>query len=122
MFKKTLLGVTVAAIAVAAWNLSQAAADGKAVYEGKCKTCHAPDGSGMKDGKWLPIAKTMKLDEKQMAKLSIVSADAKKLSDAEFEKAILEGTGKMKPMKDKVTADEAKAITAYSRDLQKQAK
>jgi mono/diheme cytochrome c family protein len=120
--KKTLLGVAVAAIAVAAWNFSQAAADGKAVYEAKCKTCHASDGTGMKDGKVLPIAKTMKLDEKQTAKLSVVSADAKKLTDAEIEKDILDGTGKMKPMKEKVTADEAKAATAYVRELQKQAK
>ena len=122
MFKKTLLGVTVAALAVIAWNQSQAAADGKALYESKCKTCHAVDGSGQKDGKWLSIAKTMKLDEKQTAKLSVVSPEAKAMTDADFEKKILDGSGKMKPMKDKVTADEAKAITAYARDLQKQAK
>ena len=93
----------------------------KELYDKHCKKCHAADGSGKKDGgEWLPVAKTLKL--KKPEKLDILSADAKKLSDDEIVKMILEGKEKMKAMKDKVTQAEAKLLVEYTRHLQGQAK
>jgi mono/diheme cytochrome c family protein len=117
MLKRSMIGILFGALAIVAWNLSaQAAADGKALYDKHCKTCHGIDGTGMKDGKPLPIAKAMKLNDEEAKKLNLV---ASKKTEAEIEKDTLEGVGKMKPMKGKMTDEEAKAIATYSKGLQK---
>ncbi len=76
-----------------------AAADGKAVYDAKCKGCHKADGSGMAAMKMKPLG----------------SAEVQAKSDADLKKDITAGVGKMKPQT--VTDAQAADLVAYIRTL-----
>jgi mono/diheme cytochrome c family protein len=94
-----------------ATNLLAAAGDaaaGKTAYNSKCVTCHGANGEGKES-----IAKLLKV---QMRDLK--SKEALSKSDAELAKIILQGTGKMKAVKDvdQKTADD---VVAYMRTLAK---
>ena len=78
-----------------------AAADGKALYDTKCKMCHKPDGSGMPAMKMRPLG----------------SAEVQAKSDADLKKDITTGTGKMKPVA--VTDAQAADLVAFIRTLKK---
>lgn len=81
---------------------------GKAVFEKTCKTCHGADAHGN-----AAIAKMMKVTMR-----GLDSQDVQAKSDAELKKDIVEGTGKMKPIKglsDSQIAD----VIAYVRSLGK---
>jgi len=81
---------------------------GKAVYEKKCKICHGATGEGNP-----AMARVMKVEIKNLGTKEI---QAKK--DEEWKKAITDGTGKMKPIKELSPAEIANVI-AYSRTLKK---
>jgi mono/diheme cytochrome c family protein len=81
-------------------------AAGKDAYLKKCASCHGLAGEG-KDA----VAKMMKVT---LAHLGSKAVQAK--SDADLKKIPLEGTGKMKPIKD-VNAQMADDIVAYLRTL-----
>ena len=81
------------------------AADGAALFKSKCAACHGPDGKGE-----TPVGKTLKV-------ASLGSAEVQKLSDADLEKAISDGKGKMPAFKGKLAADELKAVVAFVRTL-----
>ena len=81
------------------------AADGAALFKAKCAACHGPDGKGE-----TPVGKTLKVK-------SLAAADVQKLSDAEIEKTISDGKGKMPAFKGKLSADELKAVVAFVRTL-----
>ncbi|HUE04249.1 MAG TPA: cytochrome c [Bryobacteraceae bacterium] len=76
-----------------------AAADGKAVFDAKCKACHKADGSGMAAMKMRPLG----------------SADVQAKSDADLKKDITTGVGKMKAQS--VTDAQATDLVAYIRTL-----
>jgi mono/diheme cytochrome c family protein len=78
-----------------------AAADGKAVYDAKCKGCHKPDGSGMA----------------AMKMRALGSAEVQAKSDADLKKDITAGNGKMKPVA--VADPQAADLVAYIRTLKK---
>jgi mono/diheme cytochrome c family protein len=78
-----------------------AAADGKAVYDTKCKGCHKADGSGMA----------------AMKMRALGSAEVQAKADADLKKDIVEGTGKMKAQA--VTPAQADDLVAYIRTLKK---
>ena len=78
-----------------------AAADGKAVYDAKCKSCHKADGSGM------PAMKMRALS----------SAEVQAKSDDELKKNITAGVGKMKAQT--VTDAQAADLVAYLRTMKK---
>jgi len=100
--KLVLLIVTLAvALFVLIPNLSWAE-DGAAIYKTKCAACHGADAAGK------PAAKIP----------SLVSDDAKKLSDADLTKAITE-TAKHPAGVKSLPADDAKAVVTYIRSLQK---
>lgn len=100
--KLVLLIVTLAvALFVLIPNLSWAE-DGAAIYKTKCAACHSADATGK------PAAKIP----------SLVSDDAKKLSDADLGKAISE-TAKHPAGVKSLPADDVKAIVTYLRTLQK---
>jgi mono/diheme cytochrome c family protein len=87
----------------------QAAGDveaGKAVYAKKCKTCHAGAGEGNP-----AMAKMLKVEIKHLG-----SKDIQQKKDDDIAKAIAEGVGKMKPVKDLSPADLANVI-AFTRSL-----
>src|SRR5438067_11232296 len=70
-------------------------AAGKAVFDAKCKSCHAADGAGNP-----AIAKMMKIEMKPLG-----SADVQKKSDAELKAVVTMGEGKMKPVTTVTGAD-----------------
>jgi mono/diheme cytochrome c family protein len=82
-----------------------AAEDGAALYKAKCSGCHAADGTGSPMGK--------KLGAKPLG-----SADIQKLSDADIEKTITTGKGKMPAVKT-LNAEQVKAVVTFVRSLAK---
>jgi mono/diheme cytochrome c family protein len=81
--------------------------DGAVLYKAKCAVCHAADGTGK------PAVKAP----------SLISPEAKKLSDAEITDAIANGGKAQKAThafgKKGVTSDQIKALVAFIRTLQK---
>jgi len=65
------------------------AAAGAAVYAKKCATCHGDQGKGKES-----IAKMFKVELRALG-----SKEVQAKSDAELRKDVVEGTGKMKPVK-----------------------
>ncbi|HTT64595.1 MAG TPA: cytochrome c [Bryobacteraceae bacterium] len=88
-------------LAMGAVQAFGAAAEGKALYDTKCKMCHKADGSGIPAMKMKPLG----------------SAEVQAKSDAELKKDITTGVGKMKPQS--VTAAQAADLVAYIRTLKK---
>ena len=80
---------------------------GKAVFEKSCRTCHGADGQGNP-----AIAKAMNVTIKPLN-----SGEVQGKSDREISKTVLEGNGKMKPVK--ITEAQAADVTAYLRTLPK---
>lgn len=80
---------------------------GKALYAGKCKMCHAAEGEGNP-----AIAKMSKVELKALG-----SKEVQGMKDAELKKDIVEGKGKMKPVK--LTDEEAANVIAFLRTLKK---
>lgn len=109
--KTTKLVILIVMIALALFlvlpNLSWAADDAATVYKTKCAACHGADLGGK------PAAKIP----------SLVSDDAKKLSDADLTDAIANG-GKDKKASHAfankgVTPDQIKMVLTYIRETQK---
>jgi mono/diheme cytochrome c family protein len=109
--KTTKLVILIVMIALALFlvlpNLSWAADDAATVYKTKCAACHGADLGGK------PAAKIP----------SLVSDDAKKLSDADLTDAIANG-GKDKKgshafANKGVTPDQIKMVVTYIRETQK---
>lgn len=76
-------------------------AAGKAIFDGKCKTCHLVDGTGNP-----AIAKMMKVEMKPLADQT----------DAEIKTAVTMGVGKMKPVTGVADLD---SLVAYIHTLKK---
>ncbi|MDP3850875.1 MAG: cytochrome c [Luteolibacter sp.] len=81
--------------------------DAEAIYNKSCASCHGKDGRGQ-----TAMGKKSKV-------IDYTTEEGQKWSDAEGVKAILEGMGKMKTYKDKVTEAEAKELVAYIRKFKK---
>ena len=108
--KTTKLAALVLAIAVALFILIPSlswAEDGAAIYKAKCAVCHGADATGK------PAAKIP----------SLVSDDAKKLSDADLTDFIANGGPSKKATHafatKGLTPDQIKAVVSAVRDLQK---
>jgi mono/diheme cytochrome c family protein len=105
--KLVVLVMTIAlALFILIPNLSWAE-DGAAVYKAKCAACHGADGAGK------PAAKIP----------SLVSDDAKKLSDADITDMVANGGASKKAShafaSKGLSADDVKAVVGAVRDLQK---
>src|SRR5690349_8113759 len=87
---------------------SAAEAEGKAVYDKSCKSCHAADGKGNP-----AIGKMFKVEMKDLG-----SKDVQSKSDAELKKDFTQGVGKMKPVAGLSDA-QATQVVAYLRTLKK---
>jgi len=98
-------------VATLVWVTPLIAADdaaGKALYGTKCASCHGADGVAKES-----IAKMFNVEMKPLA-----SKEVQAKSDADLKKMMLEGGGKMKPVKD-LTAKNADDIVAYLRTMAK---
>ena len=104
--KTTKVAILVLTVAVALFivmpNLSWAGDDGGALYKAKCAACHGADGAGK------PAAKIP----------SLVSSDAKALSDEAMGKAVTEKP-KHAGVAKALTPDQVKMVVAYIRSIQK---
>ena len=108
--KTRILAALVLAIAVALFILIPSlswAEDGAAIYKAKCAVCHGADATGK------PAAKIP----------SLVSDDAKKLSDADLTDFIANGGPSKRATHafatKGLTPDQIKAVVSAVRDLQK---
>src|ERR1700740_2786860 len=110
MKKSTLAMITISILFLGALPLPAAGdpAAGKDVYLKKCASCHGQAGEG-KD----TVAQMLKI---KFVPLSSKEVQAK--SDADLKKIPLEGTGKMKPVKD-LSDQTVEDIIAYLRTLAK---
>ena len=97
-----LSGLLVAGLAAAA-----DATAGKAVYDRACKSCHGADGTPNDK-----IAKSMKVEMKHLG-----AKEVQAQSDAQLKKVLVEGVGKMKPVKSAVA--DADSVVAFMRTLKK---
>ncbi|MBM3811599.1 MAG: cytochrome c [Acidimicrobiia bacterium] len=100
--------LTITALALAGlFCLPASAATGKELYDKSCKACHGAQGEGNPG-----MAKMLKVEIRHLG-----SPEVQKSTDAQLKKAILEGTGKMKPVK--LSAADADAVVAFVRTLKK---
>ena len=99
---KSVLLILVVALAPIAF-----AADGAAIYKAKCASCHGADGKGQS-----PMGKKMNLRD-------LGSPEVQKQTDKELYDWTADGKGKMPAYKDKLTADEIKALVAHMRTFKK---
>jgi mono/diheme cytochrome c family protein len=106
IMKFTKLAMLILTIAVALFvlipSLSWAGDDGGALFKTKCAACHGADATGK------PAAKIP----------SLVSEDAKKMSDADLSKAITEKP-KHAGVAKSLTPDQVKMVVSYIRSIQK---
>lgn len=110
IMKTTKIAMLVLTIAVALFILIPSlswAEDGAAIYKTKCSACHGADATGK------PAAKIP----------SLVSDDAKKLSDADLTDFVANGGPSKKAThafaSKGLTPDQVKAVVSEIRDLQK---
>ncbi len=103
MKRLALLFAVIAAIALASAPAAQAAADGKALFDAKCAMCHGKDGVAK------PIAKGS-------ANFNDAKWQAATKAEA-IETVVTNGKNKMKGFKDKLAADEIKAVAAYVKTI-----
>lgn len=102
------IGLSFVLIAVAVtWSVPLFASDGAALYKSKCAMCHGPDGTGN-----TPMGKALKVK-------SLASPEVQKQTDAELEKTISSGKGKMPAFAGKLSADELKAVVQFIRGFKK---
>jgi mono/diheme cytochrome c family protein len=107
---KTLIVLVLMAVALI-WVTPLIAADaaaGKDLYGKKCASCHGVNGEGKE-----AIAKMFNVEMKPLTSKDILSK-----TDADLKKVMLEGSGKMKTVKD-LDAKGADDIVAYLRSLAK---
>lgn len=102
-----IIGLAFAGLILTPQSLIAADAEaGKAIFTKKCKTCHGAEGQGNAG-----MAKVLKVTIKHLGDPTVQDN-----SDEEIKKAILEGFGKMKPVKGVAGAD-AENVIAFVRTI-----
>ncbi|HEV7426877.1 MAG TPA: cytochrome c [Thermoanaerobaculia bacterium] len=77
------------------------------IYKTRCASCHGPDGAGQ-----TPAGKAMKVRD-------LRSAEVQKQTDADLQKSISDGKGKMPAYKTKISVADVASLVAYIRGLAK---
>ena len=102
--------VASSALAVeAAKDKATAKIDAKAIVAAKCASCHGKDSKGNPN-----MAKMFKVDA---AAMDLTGKDAQDKSDKDLTALISAGKGKMPSYKDKLSAAEIDAVSAYLKTL-----
>ena len=106
---KKLITIIAACILIAAPSAfaGGGGSDGAAIYKAKCAMCHGPDGAGQ-----TTMGKNMKLRD-------LRSADVQAQTDAQLNKWIADGKGKMPAYKGKLTPADIDALVAFIRSIKK---
>ena len=105
---RTILAVfTLTALFAGAGYAADAKA-GQAIYDKSCKGCHGADGTPNAS-----MAKALKVDMKDLK-----SAEVQSMSDADLQKVVTMGKGKMHPIAS-VTGPAVDDVVAYVRSLKK---
>jgi mono/diheme cytochrome c family protein len=81
--------------------------DGAAIFKAKCAMCHGPDGAGQ-----TTMGKNLKLR-------NLGSADVQAQTNAQLNKWITDGKGKMPAYKGKLTPADIDALVGFIRTLKK---
>ena len=102
-----VLGLVVL-VSTAPVSMAADAAAGKAIYSKKCANCHGPSGEGKES-----VAKMLKIELKHLG-----AKEVQAKSDAELQRIILKGDGKMKVVAG-IDAKGADDVIAYVRTLAK---
>lgn len=99
---------TLVAFLVVPVALADAAPGAAEIYKTKCASCHGADGSGQ-----TPIGKSQKIS-------GLGSPEVQKQTDADLQKVITDGKGKMMPAyKAKLSVADIASLVAYIRGLAK---
>ena len=77
------------------------------IYKAKCASCHGPDGAGQ-----TTVGKSMKVRD-------LRSAEVQKQTDADLQKIITDGKGKMPAYKSKLSVADISSLVAYIRGVAK---
>ena len=105
-FVTVLIGLVLSAAAASAAD----AKAGQTAYERECKDCHAMNGA--------PVASVSRAMQKQSVQMrDLKSAEVQAHNDEEWKKSIVEGVGKMKPVK--LAGPELDNVLAFMRSLKK---
>lgn len=103
-----MMRILVILVASASWAMAAGDAQaGKAVFEKSCQVCHGPSGQGNPG-----MAKML-----NVAIPALSSSEVQSKSDGDLKKIVLEGSGKMKPVK--LTDGQVADVIAYLRGLPK---
>ena len=97
--KRLLMSLAVVSAFVA--SSARAADDGSNIYRTRCAMCHGPDGKGTEIGK----------------KMGSRALGASKLEASDIEKLVADGHGTARPLEDRLTAEQIKAVSAHVRTL-----
>jgi cytochrome c2 len=106
---RTVVGIILPALVIALWCFAETkgdAASGKEVFR-RCAICHGDSGEG-KEAVGKAFGVTMK---------PLGSKEVQALDDATLKKNIIEGNGKMRPVK--LSDTEAADVIAFLRTLKK---
>lgn len=95
------MGILVSLVATTAF------AGSTEIFKAKCAMCHGADASGQ-----TPVGKTMKIRD-------LRSAEVQKQSDADLQKIITDGKGKMPSFKTKLSVADISSLVAYIRGAAK---
>jgi len=97
--------------AATAWSADADAKAGRTAYEKECRDCHAMNGAPVSS-----VAKAMRKQQVEMR--SLASKEVQAQSDAEWRKMVIEGIGRMKPVKS-LSGPGIDDVIAYMRGLKK---
>ena len=105
--KLAVIVSAVVAIAIGVPAFAGGGPDGAAIYKAKCAMCHGPDGKGQ-----TPVGKSMHARD-------LGSDEVQKMTNAELNKIISDGKGKMPAYKSKLDQASIDAVIEFIRTLKK---
>jgi len=106
-FVVVVLALALAVLVMPGSAKADSGVDGAAIYKAKCSACHGVDGKGQ-----TAMGKNMKLRD-------LGSGEVQKLTNAELDKIIADGKGKMPAYKGKLDQASIDAVIAHIRTFKK---
>lgn len=104
-FPGVLLSAAIGMLVATTVARADAGPNGAAIYKSKCAMCHGPDGKGQ-----TKVGKSLKVRD-------LSSPEVQKLSNAQLQKIICEGKGKMPAYKSKLDQPSIDAVIGIIRQF-----